>query len=458
MQTESCRNGRCLAIAGLATWTFVGSVEAAGPFAIAANPEVEVGAVAASDGSQYLVGLMGDGTAPDRIAAQLISAQGALVGPPILTGESGGIPRVAWDGSQFLLAWASGAARPGIHGQFVSQSGARLGSAFTICPSSPREWALGYGAGKYLICWSDGDEVRGQWLRPSGDIDGSSFRVSGGAAKAREHAIAFDGDRFLVVFNGGDDARSKVYGQFVDPQGDLSGNGFLVDDSPEPSDNPMCIVYGGDRYLALFNDEVVVPETASWDILGRLITPTGEVLPERVPIAVEAGAQLLPFAAFDGANFLVAWSDALDTPSAQVRLAFVSPAGQALGASFAGLEASDAGRPVLGAPLYCGGQFLLVGTVGTLTQDFEFATGDVYGWFFPDSTTPPRLEVTGAPKPGEIAFRLTGTPGIDYEIQKLTDWRPDAWTRIETDSNVDGILDFTDRQATGAQRLYRAVR
>ena len=457
MQTESCSGGQCLAIVSLATWALAGVMEAAATFPIAVSPEVEVGTVAAFDGSQYLVGLMGDGAAPDRVAAQFISANGELVGPRILTGESGGIPRVAWDGSQFLLVWAGRAPHPGIHGQFISPSGDRLGSVWTISPSSPTEWALGYGAGKYLICWSDGDQVRGQWLWSSGDSDGSSFSVSGATAKAREHAIAFDGTRFLVVFNGGNDARSTVYGQFVHPEGHLSGDRFLVDDSPEPSDNPLWIVFGGNQYLALFNDEVSAPETSAWHILGRFITLGGEVLPERVPVAVDTGAQHLPFAAFDGANYLVAWSDALGTPNAQVRLAFFSPAGQALGATFAGLPASDAGRPVLGAPLYDGERFLLVGTIGTLTQDFEFATGDVYGWFISASTTPPRLEVTGAPKTGQIGFRLTGTPGIDYQVQKLTGLDSNPWTRIETDANVDGMLDFTDPQATGAQGLYRAV-
>jgi hypothetical protein len=127
------------------------------------------------------------------------------------------------------------------------------------------------------------------------------------------------------------------------------------------------------------------------------------------------------------------------------------------GATFAGLPASDAGRPVLGAPLYDGERFLLVGTIGTLTQDFEFATGDVHGSFISASTTPPRLEVTSPPKTGQIGFRLTGTPGIDYQVQKLSGLNSNPWTRIETDANVDGMLDFTDPQATGARGLYRAV-
>ena len=57
------------------------------------------------DGTNYLVGIQGNDIHNSSTTAQLISQSGQLVGDRIVTGTSGGVPFVAFDGDNYLLVW-----------------------------------------------------------------------------------------------------------------------------------------------------------------------------------------------------------------------------------------------------------------------------------------------------------------------------------------------------------------
>jgi hypothetical protein len=399
-------------LSGLLAVVGISSLNASAVFPVAATSTlVEFGLSAAFDGTHYLVGIQGDATARDSVTAQLITADGTLVGPRITTGERGGVPFVAFDGARFFMVWNGAGTRPGLHGQFVDSAGQLDGPLLTMSTTQDvRELSLAYGNGQYLACWSAGDAVHGRIVTSEGTFAGDSFLISGTTERARENAVAFDGTHFLVVFNGTGDYRSHVYGQFVSPAGGLVGAKFLIDDSPDPSDNPLGVVFGSNTYLVLFNDETGSQGAGQWDIIGRRVSTAGAVAPDRLAIATGDGAQRFPFAAFDGANYLVSWSHALGTPDPDVVCRYFSSAGHPVGDPFSVFAAQGTNRPLLGAPLFAGGRFLILATLGVMNED-EFTTGDVYGAFLPRS---PAQLVADYQFEDSLESAVAGPPALTY--------------------------------------------
>jgi hypothetical protein len=74
-------------------------------FAIANTANGEMSISAAFDGTNYLVAIQGGATHHAAITAQLVSQAGALVGSRISIGRTGGVPWVAFDGTNYLMVW-----------------------------------------------------------------------------------------------------------------------------------------------------------------------------------------------------------------------------------------------------------------------------------------------------------------------------------------------------------------
>jgi hypothetical protein len=115
----------------------------------------------AFDGTNYLVGIIQD---DHNITAQLVSQTGTLVGPRISTGRTGGLPFVAFDGTNYLMVWSDDATFPNddIYGQFISPSGNLVGSP--LCHKhgllkTGLDFGSGNvafdGVGNYLVIWTD---------------------------------------------------------------------------------------------------------------------------------------------------------------------------------------------------------------------------------------------------------------------------------------------------------------
>jgi len=103
----------------------------------------------------------------------MISSTGSKVGPLIDTGRTGIGPSIAFDGTNYLMAWEDDQGHPddpayySIYGQFVSTSGSLVGDPFRIS-SYGIEFdgtnILAYGGGKYLAAYTkliDSEEGEG---------------------------------------------------------------------------------------------------------------------------------------------------------------------------------------------------------------------------------------------------------------------------------------------------------
>jgi len=194
---------------------------------------------------------------------------GAVLDPtyPMLvpTGNNQRLPSAASDGTGFLVAWYDDRGRAVWGGSEDTWSGeiraARLdangrveGASLRLSPTG-RPWRYGsprvaFGAGHYLVTWSEFDDnaVRAARVSTSGVVEDTTPLTLGGG---RWTTVAFDGMNFLVVWTG----------------------------------------LGGTR--------------------GVRVSPSGTVL-DATPFSITSGGTMrAPAVAFDGENYVLAWSDAI---------------------------------------------------------------------------------------------------------------------------------------------------
>jgi hypothetical protein len=475
---------KTLVVAALLSILPCTAITAAGVFPIATdpgngtNPEgVQQALNLAFDGTNYLVGIQGDGITHNNVTAQLVGPTGALIGSRIQVGRTGGAPGVAFDGTNYLLVWPDDATGPSdhIYGQRISPAGALVGGAFAICTAAGYQELSGirpvaYGNGKYLVVWDDHRDgvnlaVYGQLVSSSGALVGGNFVISAPVNGQDEYgaSVAFDGTRFLVAWqlnstNSGN--HNVTYGTFVTPTGTM-GAPFAIGQTVSLDRNPLNLVFDGTNYLVVWNYDSQQDGGGNpiWNIYGRLVTTSG-TFPGNEFAIVTTGNPAFPGLAFDGINYLLCWNQNLGAPNSNVGFQFLNASGQPIGPLFTPFAAQGSNPPFCGEVVFDGTRFAVAATLANLDVNFNFTSGDVYGTFIPKSTAPPRLDVAGPRVGAQFPLLLTGTPGINYTIQTSTDLKSTNWTTLVTTpvSAATGTFDITDTGATTTRRFYRAVK
>src|SRR5207249_3978893 len=135
-------------------------------------------------------------------------------------------------------------------------------------------------------------------------------------------------------------------GTRVSPAGSvLDPNGIAISLAANNQASP-AVAFDGTNYLVVWQD---FPGGTYFDIYGARVSPAGTVLdPAGIPISTAAGDQLSPALAFDGTNYLVAWTDPR-SGSYDIYGARVSPAGTVLDPSGLAISfaAGGQGSPAL---------------------------------------------------------------------------------------------------------------
>ncbi len=364
---------------------------------------------AAFDGTNYLVSLESD-TQTATVAAQMMSSSGVKIGTPIAIGQAGQscCSAVAFDGTKYLMIWENdqgikNSATPFmIYGQFISTAGAPLGQPFAITTAGI--WqdgikVLAYGGGKYLLAYTriidsanvNNRYVAGRIISPNDGSMGNEFRISDGVGAGS--SIAFDGTNFFVVWQESSPGY-EVRGRFVSPSGSL-GQEISVNASLASSDNPPSVAFDGTNYLVAWNDEVGGTGTREWDIFGQLISPSGALVGNVIPIVTEAGAQIIPTLDFDGANYLAVWIDAKNDANGNAACdagegtcwdvygQYISKNGALVGNKIT--VSADAGNQMGGVISFNGKTFVGISSGIAMGSGGPSQVGDVYGVFI----TPP---------------------------------------------------------------------
>lgn len=279
---------------------------------------------------------------PEVVIASAIASASSDTGDP-------GRPAVASDGTNYLVVTCRSLGSPsGLIGVTVSPAGAIL-RTFQIAPlQCPVERvAVAFDGTNYLVAFVPGGSVLGIRVSPDGTVlDGpSGFTIAGtsGGETNSSPAVAFDGANYLVVWS---------------------------------------------RYRY----------PAAWDISAARVSPDGAVL-DQFPVSTAAGDPKAPSVAFDGINYLVAWSTSGDSDVYGARL---SPAGVVLDPTGIAISTASGfqGQP----QITFGAENYFVVWID-FRSDPRFPSG--YGHVFGARVSPEGVLLDGPPSSGGVPIHTT---------------------------------------------------
>lgn len=230
----------------------------------------------------------------------------------------------AFDGANFLAVWeeyrAEGslirAVRVGPAGEVLDAEPITLDDGGGVQP------AVAFDGERYLVVWQLGDELYGVRVGKSGRVlDAAPFLIATGVEWP---SLAFDGESFLLVFK-----RARVMwpepivGVRVSSAGVVLDPGRLVTATPNLTGARPTVASGGDSSLVVWS--------VDGEIQAARVARDGTVLDEN-PITVSPvtyPAEGLS-AAFGGGVYLVTWQQYDPDGPATIRGARVTPSGEAL--------------------------------------------------------------------------------------------------------------------------------
>jgi hypothetical protein len=314
--------------------------------AIASSPGPDDVSSVDFDGTNYVVPVR-SGQNPDTLTVRFVSATGASGAKLNIPNARGGAPRVAFDGTNHLLAWGTeGTNTNAIMGQFVSKSGSFVGSSFPIIAAGvAHASALAFGGGTYMLVYSRlidanlgdfGNRLFVRSISPSGAV-GNLVQLTNFLGAEGFNNIAFDGTNFFVVYN---DA-TNVRGRFVSPAGVLGPEVTIA--TAGALTNISSVAFNGTNYLVSFSTAV-----QSADAYARLVSPAGTMVSAVIPVSTESGSDEFPTSTLaSGTNFLVSYSyDFLSVGKTTFKARWVTGGGSVRGPPFTIAGPKDGRVPI----------------------------------------------------------------------------------------------------------------
>jgi len=219
---------------------------------------------------------------------------------------------VGWDGTNFLAVWQD--SRNGddldIYAARVAPDGTVLDpNGFPVCqaPDNQMNVALAWNGSHYLIVWSSGrwgTDIYGALYDPAGVGSPVEFPICQAGGLQDHPAVTWDGANFLVAWHDQRSGQADIYAAHVTPLGlVLEPDGFPVVASETRELYPAVACAGGSCLIAYqLRDDHDSP-----DVMGALLNPGGLVTV--FPISAHAGDEQLPALYSNGTSYLCAWDD-----------------------------------------------------------------------------------------------------------------------------------------------------
>jgi len=240
------------------------------------------GPLVAFDGTNYLLvwrEFSGD------VNGQFISTSGNLVGTYFTIGTSASSCDLAFGDTTYFVVFVKTDGH--LYGQRVGKSGSLIGSQVQISNNQAREASLAYDSTNYLIAWvenSSDKDIYGQFVSKTGLLVGNNFLIDGGPYFSDNPiSLAFDGIRYLLAFHEAPDYDSSwtLYGRFITTTGTIEETITICDSTKAPF--IPFVAFDGNNYLITWT------QMSDMKLMGRVWTPSG------VPIGE-------PFVVFDSLN------------------------------------------------------------------------------------------------------------------------------------------------------------
>ncbi len=261
-----------------------------------------------------------------------LDAAGVVTGGPVIVSQATSmqIPRaVVFDGSRYLTVWDEQVIGGWqIHGAFVTTEGVPAGPSFAVLPEThPQPWApaLAFGAGSFVLTWTEGTSLYAARLDADGQQTGARLRIAD-IATGRA-AVGWDGERFPVAWKYVSGSDQGLMLSRVEYSGaELALVPFRLVTAPGSSVETTSIrlLYGtssdpgltcsGEQNLILWASKgfgiyaVQLPDTTT--------TWSNANLAVRLATGSDPG---VPRAIFDGANYFIGWTDLPGTYAVRVR-------------------------------------------------------------------------------------------------------------------------------------------
>ncbi len=295
----------------------------------------------AFDGSNYLV------VWEDTRADSRYDIFGARVSPLGVVLDSASIvisaaceyqafPAVAFDGINYLVVWddSRDSLVRDIYGTRVTPSGVVLDpDGIVISNAYDRQCdpAVAFDGTNYLVVWTDfrnnpfQTDLYGARITPSGTVlDPAGIAISTAGGHQTGGAIAFDGANYLVVWGDYRNSSCDVYGARVTPTGSVLDSLGIPIASSSSFEGPDAVAFDGVNYLITW-----LKNMNSYDIYASRITTSGTVIDTSGILVYSTGDAMKPYnsVAFDGANYLIVWSDLLVSGYLRIYGARVTPQG-----------------------------------------------------------------------------------------------------------------------------------
>jgi hypothetical protein len=266
----------------------------------------------ASDGAGFLVAWSEHSAGSTvEVVMQRLGSDGAPLDPaPVLVSADGGDPALAYNGTNYLLAYTAGFTQVPQPLHLVAR---RISAAGAVL--DPAEIVLGADTGKSLgpvSVASDGSDWLVAWRATWGDIVGQRVQSDGTPLDGAGLSISISSGQSSLpaagvsVVRGASDYAvlwfrdGELYGARVSSGGSVVATTGGILTQPGYYD-AVAAAWDGANFLAVFDQPLV---------FGTRLDPMlAKVDPVKLPISVVANDQWNPAAAYDGMNWLVAWRD-----------------------------------------------------------------------------------------------------------------------------------------------------
>jgi hypothetical protein len=301
------------------------------PVPLPSNATIHSGVDVAFGGGVYLVTWTrygGSATDYDVLAARVRASDGALldVGSIAISVTAGfeGAPSVASNGSEFLVVWRKSSALLSV--RVRASDGQVLDStpkAVAPTPAAARSTSVVFDGTHYFVVWEDtrastydrfNSDIYGARVRASDGVslDGTGIPLCTVVGDQTSPQVAFDGERFLAVWEDRRISIPRIYGarvrgsdmQVLDPGGRAISSTTSYQYFPS-------VAFDGVQFLAVWEDGRNNTTGANYDIFGARVRGTDGVVLDAagIPIAVDVGAdQTTAAVASNGRDSLVVWT------------------------------------------------------------------------------------------------------------------------------------------------------
>lgn len=392
----------------------------------------------AQDGTNFLAVYEQTDGQGRGINYQLFSVDGSLSGPAQrLAGSTGGNPNVAFGGTNYLVVWRQDLASNSsiILGQRLARTGEPIGGAFAIntVPGSKDlglQASLAFNGTDFLVVWSDersagNPDIYAQRIGTTGNLIGGEILIGASPEPDLMPAAAFDGTNHLVVWQRRQAAapdKWEVRGAFVSAAG-VPGTPFVVSQTISGRGSPLHVIFDGTLHAVTWARDLSAgpPAPAAFDIYGRRLTTGGTFVGNEIVLAAGPADQRIPSAGFDGARYLIAWSENAGATNATVRFLTLDSNAGPVGQPFSIFTPNGTNRPAAAGIHFDSKRFLITATLGQFdTNTGSFQSGDVFGTFIvPINLTTGLMFVERLVEPGQNVLFSGVPPGVPARFQ----WR-----------------------------------